>query len=120
MSEIRIRLSDKDRDALGVEQEWLSVDPFDVSMNETVVLQKGVEIEGVVCSYDSAQHWRVGISKGEPFASKVLIWLGLRRAGIKVDLGKFDTDSHFDWELTPEATDPGEPGKDPSTPGTTS
>lgn len=119
MTEIRIRLSEKDRASFGAE-EWLSVDPYDVSFNEAIVLQKGVEIEGKVCSYDSAQHWRQGINKGEPFAGKVLVWLGLRRAGIKVDLGEMDANSYVDWEVVPDPTDPGEPGKEAPTQETTS
>lgn len=116
---IRIRVTDADRERLGVEQEWVEADPYSLSLNETIVLQKGVEVEGVICSYDSANAWRNALSADDSFAWKVLFWLGLRRAGIKAPLGEFDA-TIIGWEQESDPVDPGEPGKDPSTPETTS
>jgi hypothetical protein len=117
---IRIRLSDADRERLGC-PEQIEVDPTHISYDEQIVLQKGVDIEGAVCSFDSAAEWRAALGKGEPFAEKVLIWVALRRAGLKLPLGGFDADRDgMDWDIERDPTDPGEPGKGTSTPETTS
>jgi hypothetical protein len=120
--EIRIKLVDADRSRLLPEgaDEWISVNPFDVSLNETIVIQKGVEIEGTVCSFDSTQEWRNALSKGDAFAAKVLVWIGLRRIGVKVPLAELDADAALDFDVVPDPTDPGEPGKEPDSPETTS
>jgi hypothetical protein len=54
-------------------------------------------------------------------AELVLVWLALRRAGVKVDLSNLDYEiGSMDWRQSSDPTDVGEPGKDPSTPETTS
>lgn len=55
-------------------------------------------------------------------AEMVLVWLGLRRAQVFVPLAGLDYDSDaLEWKAEDdEATEAGEPGKDPSTPETTS
>lgn len=117
---ILIRLAAADQERLDAPEE-LAVDPYSVTFQETVVLQKGVEIEGAVCSFDSANDWRTSFGKNDAFALIVLVWLGLRRAGIKVPLGEVDASERgMSIDVERDPADPGEPGKDPSGPTTTS
>lgn len=116
---IRVSLGDADRERYGAPEE-LVVDPHEVSLREMVVLQKGVEIEGVVCTFDSPQEWRTGVGKGNAAALLVLIWLGLRRAGLSPDLATLDVSNNARVRYDGEATDSGEPGKGRSRRGTTS
>jgi hypothetical protein len=118
--EIKLRLAEADRERYGAPEE-LSVDPNTISFQETVVIQKGVEIEGAVCSFDSASQWGNAVSTNDPFAMIVLIWIALRRAGIKVPLSEVDASLvGLDLEVIRDPADETEPGKDPSTPETTS
>ena len=116
---IRVSLGDADRERYGAPEE-LVVDPLKVSLREMVVLQKGVEIEGVVCTFDSPQAWRVALGKGDAFAVLALVWLGLRRAGLTPDLAAMDVSDDAGIRFDAEATDTGEPGKGRSRRGTTS
>jgi hypothetical protein len=82
-----------------------------------------VEIGHGVSSYDTVVDWLGALrsSVNNPFAYLVLVWLGLRRAGVEKDLAEVDAAlSTMKVEFVSEATDPGESGKDPSTPETTS
>lgn len=118
--EIKLRLAEADRNRYGCPEE-LSVEPYSMSFQETVVVQKGVSIEGVVCSFDSANAWRNALSENDAFAMIVLLWLGLRRAGVRVPLSDVDGDpARLSLEVVRDADDESEPGKGPSTPETTS
>lgn len=119
---IRVSLGDADRELLGA-PEQMEVDPSTISMRETIVLQKGVQIGAEASSYDSALDWIEGLRDAgkDPFAYLVLVWLGLRRAGIEKDLAEVDASlSKARIEFISEATDSGELGKDESSPETTS
>jgi hypothetical protein len=116
---IRIHLGDADKERLGAPAD-LEVDPYKVSIREMVVLQKGVEIEGVVCTFDSPDEWRKALGKANAFAILVLVWLGLRRAGLTPDLASMTVDDDAEVRFDSEATDVGEPGKGRSRRGTTS
>ena len=116
---IRVSLGDADRERYGAPEE-LAVDPLKVSLREMLVLQKGVEIEGVVCAFDSPQEWRQALGKANAFAILVLVWLGLRRAGLTPDLASMSIDDDAEVRFDPEATDTAEPGKGRRTRGTTS
>lgn len=116
---IRVSLGDADRERYGAPEE-LEVDPLKVSLREMVVLQKGVEIEGVVCTFDSPQAWRTALGNGDAFAILALVWLGLRRAGVTPDLASLEVSDDCRVRFEPEATDTGELGKGRRTRGTTS
>lgn len=116
---IRVSLGDADRERYGAPEE-LVIDPLKVSLREMVVLQKGVEIEGVVCTFDSPQEWRQALSRGNAFAVLVLMWLGLRRAGLTPDLSAMEVGDDARIRFDPEATDVAEPGKGRRSRGTTS
>lgn len=116
---IRVSLGDADRERYGAPEE-LVIDPFKISLREMVVLQKGVEIEGVVCTFDSPEEWRQALGNGNAFAILALVWLGLRRAGLTPDLAAMDVGDDNRVRFDPEATDAGEPGKGRSRRGTTS
>jgi hypothetical protein len=120
---IRINLGDADRERLDAPDD-LEVDVRAVTMRETITMQKGVEIGNGVSSYDSVSDWLAGLQKGaadEPFAYLVLVWLALRRAGRDIPLAELDASLlGTRLEFIVEPTDPGEPGKEPSDPETTS
>lgn len=118
--EIKLRLGEADRERYGAPEE-MTVDPSSISFQEIVTIQKGVDIGGVVCSFDSASQWGDAVSANDPFAMLVLIWMALKRSGIKVPLVDVDASLvELDLEVVRDPTDAGEPGKDPSTPETTS
>ena len=118
-----IDLGEQDRERLGA-PERMEVDLRAVSMREAIIIQKGVEIGHGASSYDSVNHWLQGLQQGgadDPFAYLVLVWLGLRRAGIQVDLAEVDASlATTKVTFVPDATDPEQPGKDESSPETTS
>jgi hypothetical protein len=116
---IRIHLGDADKERFGAPAD-LDVDPFRISMREMVVLQKGVDIEGVVCTFDSPVEWRKALVQGNAFAILVLVWLGLRRAGLTPDLASMEISDDAEVKFDSEATDAAEPGKGRSRRGTTS
>lgn len=122
---IKVQLSEKDRERLGA-PEWLPVDPNAVSWKESVVLQKGIEVDvdgvKVVFAYDSPDAWRAALkSPMQPAALGVLVWLAARRANLLTSLADFDFDlDAVELEIERDTADPGEPGKDPSIPETTS
>jgi hypothetical protein len=122
VTKVLIDLCEEDRERLGAPGQ-LVVDPSTISMRETITLQKGVEIGHGVSSYDTVVDWLDALrnSVENPFAYLVLVWLGLRRAGVDKDLADVDAAlSKMKVEFVSETTDAGEPGKDPSTPETTS
>lgn len=116
---IRVSLGDADRERYGAPEE-LVIDPFKISLREMVVLQKGVEIEGVVCTFDSTQEWIAALGKANAFAVMVLVWLGLRRAGIMQDLGLLDVANDAETKIRFEAEATDSAGKGRSRRGTTS
>lgn len=119
---VLIDLGEQDRERLGA-PERMEVDLRAISMREVITIQKGVEIGHGVSSYDSVTHWLQGLQQGssDPFAYLVLVWLGLLRSGIKMDLADVDASlATTRVEFVTEPTDPGEPGKDQSSPETTS
>lgn len=119
---VLITLDEADRERLGAPGQ-LVVDPGTISMRETITLQKGVEIGHGVSSYDTVVDWLTGLqdSVKDPFAYLVLVWLGLRRAGIEKDLADVDASlSKMRVEFVSESTDTGEPGKGQSDLETTS
>lgn len=119
---ILIDLNEADRERLGA-PERMEFDPSTVTMREAIILQKGVQIGTDASSYDSVIHWLDGLRDAakNPFAYLVLVWLALRRVGIEKDLAELDASlSKMRIEFIPEAIDPQEPGKDESSPETTS
>lgn len=120
---IRIHLGDADRQRLGVTDD-LEVDPRTITMRETIILQKGVEIGNGASAYDSVSHWLGALKEGawqEPFAYLVLLWLALRRSGIDLPLAEVDASlANMQLEFLSEATDPEQPGKGRPTRATTS
>lgn len=117
---IRVSLGDADRERYGA-PEVMDVDFDTLSWAEMIPAQKGVEIGGVVCSFDSPGQFIDGLNKVDPFARIFLLWLALRRAGIQVPLAEVDIPIFsMTTEVVTEATDPAEPGKDQSSLETTS
>lgn len=146
---IKIRLSEDDRKRLDCPEE-LTADTDRVSMVEAITLQKGVELApGVVVAYDTPGVWRMALAGrelhlpdgtvvmkepqdgeepeprrvGDFAAELVLVWLALRQTtGRKVELAGLEYEvGSVDWEVeTEDPADPGTPGKEPSTPETTS
>lgn len=115
---MRIRLSDDDRTRLGNEAgrecpEWLEYDFAKLSLREAILLQhNGVD----------AAKFRDELS-AEPTnfqAWLMLIYLAVARAGLKVSLDDFDVNGDgIDLDFDDQAA-AASPGKDPSTPTTTS
>ena len=121
---IRLSLGETDRKKYGCD-EWIEFDPFTVTMAETIVMQRGADIDGVVVGFDEPGASRTAMTKGDMGAFLVTIWLGLRRAGAVVslvDAATVDFDAaKYDVVLDDPAEDaPGKDQPEDSDPGTTS
>lgn len=125
---IRLRLGDADRERYQC-PEWIELDPLAVSMRDAVAMQAGADVDGVTVAFDSPAHWRKALSGSEGHegsqlaATLVMVWMALRRAGVKVSLSELDFDSDsLGWEMVPDPYDeqPDAEGKDESAPETTS
>lgn len=128
---VEIRLSEQDRERFGV-GEVIDVDPESVTAREAIILQRGVQDpDGLCIQYDSPDQWRRALagrsgdtdeqrrSSAYP-AYLVLVWLALRRAGVRVPLAEVDFDDRAEWAVVDVPAVPDDPGKaqgyDPSTP----
>jgi hypothetical protein len=128
---IHLRLSDVDRERLGVPDEWLDVDPHSVTAREASILQRGFDLDGERITYDTPGEWRRALRGGMPDdqparrpdfpAMLVLVWLALRRAGVTAALDALDFDLdglayRSDGQPEPEPDPEASPGKDDAPP----
>lgn len=116
---IRIRLGDQDRTELGLESEWIEVDPHRLMLSEAEVLDAaGIdwmrERQGRPVLDENGERRRdpntgIELASYGPGVQRVWVWLGLRRAGMNVELQELDFDLNAVVIRVPE---PPSPGKD--------
>jgi hypothetical protein len=126
---IRLSLGEADRKRYDC-PEWIEFDPFTVTMAETIVMQRGADIDGVVVGFDEPGMWRNAMTKGDIGAFLITVWLGLRRAGavvsltdaatVEFDAVKYAVVSDDPAEDAPAEDAPGKDQPESSDPETTS
>jgi hypothetical protein len=106
---IEIRLSDSDRERLGVSSEWIEYDHDKVGIRLLAEVQKTLGL--TLPEFDR------GIADGNAFAVWGLVWIAVRMAGIEVSIEEFDFQANVArYRRLDDA--PAGLGKDPSTPST--
>lgn len=109
---IEIRLSDEDRERLGVSSEWIEYDHDRVGIRLLAEVQKTLSL--TIPEFDR------GIALGNALAVWGLAWIAVRMSGVDVKLEDFEFQANVARMRYPDvATEEVEPGKDdPSTPST--
>jgi hypothetical protein len=106
---IRITFTEADRAAFGLDSAELLYDEGSLRVSEVRRLQS---LAGL-----SVKQWGEGLNNGDTEAIVALVWLALARAGVTVGYADLDFDlAGLKFEPVVEDS----PGKDPSTPETTS
>lgn len=107
---IRISFAEADRQAFGIEAEYLDYDENSLRVSEVRKLQAATGL--------SVTQWSEGLKSGDTDAVVALVWLALARVGVQVEFAELDFDLAG---LKSAKAEPSEsPGKDQSTPETTS
>lgn len=106
---MRIRFGDDDRARLSLPDEWIDYDPKKISVKDSILIQKAIGLKPA--------EFGKALRDGDGEALCAWYWLVARKGGSTATYDEFDFDL---GELQHEDEAQVTPGKDPSTPETTS